>query len=597
MVLSVVSCKTAEKTSTTTPTTTKPSAVATTPSPSPVTGTSAPAPTTTPAVTGSPPPTSTPATATGQAKWWEKYGKPKYGGVLNYRVASLSPIWDVGDWRGRNVQLQYESIWDHDWTVPPEVHPFRFIFVPVDYQTGRLAKSWEWKDPTNLVVYLREGIRWQNKPPLNGREMTAYDVEFRFDRLLGTGSGYDKPEPMHVGRTGNLEKVTALDKYTVNFKFSRAAAMNIYVLLEPSNQNYIIPPELIKPGEAITDPAKAIGTGPWMITEVVEGSVATYDKNPDYWGYDERWPGNKLPYFDQIKFVCIPDLQTALAALRTAKIDLMDAVTDWRLVEQLGKSNPEIKRIPLPGPGPSISLRVDRSPFNDLRVRKALQMSIDREAIAASFYGGTVKPVPCAIIHPEAKGYNFPYEEWPDSLKEEYRYNIAAARKLLTEAGYPNGFKTNCVASGETSLLEVMKAYFLDIGVDMEIKMYEATAFMQIINQRKHDQMRWDGAGRSGADAPPFMAAKMYAANTAPNENMVNDPVYEDLLKKMENAVTLDELKSAIREADKYAISQHWSITTFPINRYNLYQPNVRGLEERRLPPNPGWQFARMWKE
>ena len=64
-----------------------------------------------------------------------------------------------------------------------------------------------------------------------------------------------------------------------------------------------------------------VGTGPYMLTEWVEGSSISWDKNPDYWGYDEKYPQNRLPYIDEIRALVMPDEATRLAALRTAKVD------------------------------------------------------------------------------------------------------------------------------------------------------------------------------------------------------------------------------------------------------------------------------------
>ena len=75
------------------------------------------------------------------------------------------------------------------------------------------------------------------------------------------------------------------------------------------------------------------------------------------------------------------------------------------------------------------------------------------------------------------KGWGFPYEEWPQDLKDEYAYNPTAAKKLLADAGYPNGFKTNVVAdtAGDMDLLQIVKSYFAEVGIDMEIRPMESS--------------------------------------------------------------------------------------------------------------------------
>ena len=582
-VLLVCAACTTSSSTTSTPTTTStsPSAVIT----------STKATTTAPAAT-----TSAPTTTAAESKWWDKFGEPKYGGTINYRVASLTPMWDVGDWRGNPTMLPYETLWRFDWTLDRSIWPFDFLFVPEEYHVGHLAESWEWVDPTTLKVNIRQGVKWQNKPPVNGRELTAQDIQFRYDRLLGTGSGFTQPEPMHIGRTGALDKATAIDKYTVEFKFKYPTALAIYTLLEESAQNFFVAPEVVPPqGEALTDWKLAIGTGPWMVNEVVEGSSISYVRNPDYWHYDPRHPQNRLPYADELKLLCIPDLATALSAIRTGKIDIITSVP-WEQAANLKRSNPEILQAALPMGGVSLEMRVDTPPFTDIRVRKALQMAIDRKALAKGIYGGTASGIPCGYVAPFLKGYAYSYDEWPQELKDEYGYNPERSRALLSEAGYPKGFSTNVVtaASGtDLDVLQAIKAYFKDIGVDMEIKVMAAPAFMALAQSKKYDQII--SGNRSHADAAPHMVAGMRYSKNAGNWNMNNDPAYDAIYEKIDKAKTVDELKSLIREADKYGIEQHWGISTFPVSIYTIYQPYLKGYSGEILGRNPGWIFSHLW--
>jgi len=138
----------------------------------------------------------------------------------------------------------------------------------------------------------------------------------------------------------------------------------------------------------------AIGTGPFLLKDFVSGSSATVIRNPNYWGSDERYPQNKLPYVDTVKFLIIPDDDEALAAMRAGKIDLISPVS-FQVARAMHKTNPEILQIPIPF-RQTISLdpRIDKAPFNDIRVRQAMQLAIDLPAIAKDYYLGTVEPYP-----------------------------------------------------------------------------------------------------------------------------------------------------------------------------------------------------------
>ena len=130
----------------------------------------------------------------------------------------------------------------------------------------------------------------------------------------------------------------------------------------------------------------AIGTGPFILTDYVSGSSAQLVKNPNFWAYDERYPQNKLPYINSIVYLIIPDTATALAALRTGKIEAVDGLLASD-AKNLNKTNPEILQVTYPPmAGHSLDLRNDLKPFNDIRVREAMQMAIDLPTIAKTYY-------------------------------------------------------------------------------------------------------------------------------------------------------------------------------------------------------------------
>ena len=116
--------------------------------------------------------------------------------------------------------------------------------------------------------------------------------------------------------------------------------------------------------------------------------------------------------------------------------------------------------------------RVDKAPFNNQKVREALQKAIDLQSIATNYYGGTCSADPQSLTSSDLKGWGFPYDQWPQSLKDQYSYDPTAAKALLAAAGFPNGFTTDCVAdsSGDLNLLEIVQSDFAAIGVKMSIQ-------------------------------------------------------------------------------------------------------------------------------
>ncbi len=528
--------------------------------------------------------------------WWDKFGEPQYGGTLTLATGSLSPKFDTTDWTFPTTNHHFENLFCGDWTLDRKVWPFIDTAYLQQYAAPWLAESWEWADPQTVTVHIRKGVHWQNKPPVNGREFTASDVKHHYDRALGIGSGYDKPNPLYISILGSIERVTVKDKYTVDFRFKTPSAMSIYVLLEMGVQNSIEAPEAVQAeGGQLTDWRKAVGTAAWMLTDFVPESSIVYSRNPNYWGYDERHPENQLPYIDTFRIIVIPDASTQLAALRTGKIDELGA--SWERSLELSKTNPELIQWKLPAFGQGLGMRCDKEPFTDIRVRKALQMAIDRETIAKTYYGGVVDGKPSMVTRSGVTGWTTPYDEWPQELKDEYSYNPKRAKQLLAEAGYPNGFKTNIVTSGmfDVELLQIIVAYFKDINVDMEIRRMEVPAYMSYVRSFSHDQMySWF---EGGLGFTPNISVQWRHSKTGPsNYTRNNDPSYDALVAQYFAATTEDEARRIFNEVMWKILENHWAIQVCPLVSFVVFQPYVKGYSGETLEfRNLAFYAARWW--
>jgi peptide/nickel transport system substrate-binding protein len=529
-----------------------------------------------------------PTTSTTVANWWDKLGVPKYGGTLNWRLADLPNQFDPYNYISL-VGYQFEGLFMLDWKLDRSVWDFKSGWNPPEYWTGLLAESWEWPDQQTMIIHLRKGVHWQNKAPLNGREFTAYDVEYHFDRVLGTGHGFTEPDPYYKGWIGPWEKATATDKYTIEFKFKNPSAIiNLWSMFEKTTQ-FIEAPESVEQN-LLKDWQDTVGTGPWMLIDYVTDSSLELTKNPNYWGVDERHPNNKLPYVDNVKVLRIADIATSTAALRTGKIDFMDSL-DWQQAKTILNTNPELQQSKVNQQGFNLMPRDDLSPFTDIKVREALQMSLDLATIAKSHYGGTVDGKPAGMISPAFKGYVNPYDQWPQELQNEFSYNVTEARKLMTEAGYPNGFKTNCLAIStmDMDLLQIIKAYFLDIGVDMEINTMEFGPAFALVRAGKTDGFwMWYGAG-----TPPLIAIENNVSKVSLAHH--NDLAFDVIVEKFRKSTTTAEAQQYVKEADMYWIQHHYTIETFPRASFTLWQPYLRGFSGEFDAGNNPYYWARFW--
>lgn len=539
--------------------------------------------------------TSTPA-AGGESYWWDKFGEPQYGGSLNIQTSSLSPKWDTNI--GLPDSYLYEPLFASDWTRDRvNDSTYSYHWVSPEYWAENLAESWEWQDPQTVVIKIKEGIHWQDKEPVNGREFTAYDVEHHYHRIIGIGSGYTEPQgPTLAVFFRTYESVTALDNYTVAIKFKNVSVpINTMTLFDTVLQNYEAP-ELIEAYGNITDWTQVVSTGPWLVTDYIAGSSLKLSRNPNYWGYDERYPENSLPYLDEIDIMAIPDVSTAISALRTGKIDIL-ADLDWQRAKLIEESNPELLSVKAPqSPIGGFKFRCDKEPFTDINVRKAMQMAIDLPLIAETYFGGTTEGIPCGLAISEYKGWGFPYEEWPQSLKDEYSYDPDKARQLLAEAGYPEGFSTSIVAPSNLDLeiLEIVKAQLFDIGVDVEIEVMDPATAQALGFAGKVEQLYYS---QSIAASTPTTGAQVMGMDFILNHNDAN---YQALLGNLFSASDFDEAKQFVSDCDRYFLEQHWCVQGLKPYKYTFWNPSVKGYSgESTLitytGPNPAMMWARLW--
>jgi len=478
-----------------------------------------------------------------------------------------------------------EQLTADNWTLSPTVYDYSGSFRPSDYVKGFLAESWEFTDSNTYVIHLRKGIHWQDIPPVNGREFTADDAVYHYHRLYGGGDGFTKPSPYYatVAMWQDVTSITAPDKYTVIFKWKTPNPELITETVQANGAGSDLEaPEAVKQWGDLNDWHHAIGTGPFILKDFVSASSASMVKNPNYWGYDERYPQNKLPYIDRLTILIIPDNATALAAMRTGKIDVLDSIS-LQNGKSMQKTNPEIMQMPLPlGSTLSIDPRVDKAPFTDIRVRKAMQMAIDLPTIASTYYGGSVSsPNPSSLTAIEMKGWGWPYEQWPQDLKDEYAYNPTAAKRLLSDAGFPTGIKTNIIVdtAADIDLLQIVKSYFTAVGIDMDIRTMESAAFSSYVtNGRKQDQLAQRSQGFLGVNYEPFRQIIKFTTGYSLNYLMVSDPVYDAFYTKANAATSIDGVKQVLRDANEYVVRQHWCVSLLEPYLLTLYQPWLKGF-------------------
>ena len=538
---------------------------------------------------------------------------PEWGGTITYgRVswAAHSDVWYISGWATHNIGLVNEMLGIGDWGIDRDVWDWRALAdPPPPSRKGALAESWETPDDTTIIFNIRQGVRWHDKAPMNSRLLTAKDVEYNWHRLLGLGKFSEAgPSPVVGGlKPDNFESITATDKYTVVFKLKEPDLRALLNLLAHWVA-VIYPPEVIEQHGDYKDWRNTVGTGPYELTELVEDSTRTWTKNPDYWAYDEKYPENRLPYVDKVITLFMPDEATRLAALRTGTIDMLGTVGDSQLrsidqIESLKRTDPEIEVWPFKYRSDQsfFFVGVHRPPWNDIRVRQAMQMAVDRETIVNTFYKGYGNATPQGYIANDMP-FGTPFEEWPEEVKKTYRYDPAGAEALLDAAGLTRGadgirYKTRMAyyERFDPSYAELVAGYWRQIGVVIEID--AGMDWPTIVGATKGDQDTYRMTSASVAIRYRLPDHLWSFHSDSGQHWSLKDPEYDALWDKANAVTTLEEQNRLGKEAIMYTTAKHSFVYGVETPQFQAWQPWVKGYNaEIRLGMGETQSFlARLW--
>ena len=543
---------------------------------------------------------------------------PQYGGSISYAIPFNPGFFDPQfGWAATRANSPiFEKLLIADWTVPFDVNPFdnRFYIGVPEHTANWLAESYEISpDLLTYTFNIRPGVHYHRNDNIewdgeNGRESNAYDWEHSWQRTLGLGP-YDEEEvsgfvPEWVGVP--IETVTATDNYTLEFKFSQPVPLALGNMIHPWHGGHVYPKEVVEQHGDFQDWRYAIGTGSFSVVSYEDAVAITYEKNPDYWANDPLFPEYQLPYLDSLKAHIIPEAATRLAALRTAKLDWERRLGPEQATALID-SHPQLVYSTGPGPrGLDMAVNVTKPPMDDIRVRKAMNMAIDRETIAAAYFKGwadpTIHGIYNAKLQPE---WGTPFEEWQEQLQSEYTYNPEAANALLDEAGYErgaDGFRLKTAYevspewySGDLGYAKIIKFYFAEIGIDLEIRPLSRGELVDRVRSGENE-LTWIFRGVT-SNTPPFVAVDHGAkCGTTSDAIHVCDPVYDKLALDAVQATTLEEMRERTKAAEMYATERHWVVVGFDRYQATFWWPWVGGYRgEHNLRSAPFSFFPRLW--
>jgi peptide/nickel transport system substrate-binding protein len=526
--------------------------------------------------------------------------KPQYGGTLEVGtvfVALTALSWDNADWNWKlnhDAGHFYEQLFAGDLSKAKRnggKHAFTLdAWLPADTLRGELAESWEVKEnPLRVEVRLRKGIMFPEKPGvMPSREFVADDVVFSYNRIANS----PKKIPTYFD---HVEKAEAADKYTVSFHLKEYNAEWDY-RFGWGYYSAIVPKEVVDAGAG--NWKNANGTGPFMLADFVSGSSNAYIKNPVYWDKEKiNGTDYKLPFIDKVVYRTIKDEATQLTALRTGKLDILETIR-WQNVDELKKNAPKLQwNKSLSTLGQFMALRVDTKPFDDIRVRRALNMAVNKQEIVSAYYNGNAELLGYPQ-HPDFTGYYEPLESMPDSIRELFTYNPARAKQLLAEAGYPNGFsfkvQVNANAPDHMDLLPLVAAYLEKVGVKLEIQPMEYAAYLSAMTSKTHAPGYFMYKGHTN---PTASIRSTFVTGQTWNPSRWSDPAYDKMMDEVYRERDEGKRQAIVKSMTREILDKAphiWLPTPYV---YSAWWPWVRnyGGELRVGAMRPGPIYARMW--
>lgn len=449
--------------------------------------------------------------------------------------------------------------------------------VTRDLNTGAidsyLAESWSVSDDgLTYTFHLKKNIKWQDGTPLTAKDY-VYSIQRHLDPALKSPTGKRS--------WGSLASYEAPDDYTLVLKLSAPDSTFLPgVALSPA-YNQPLPEHAVESlgAKFATQPVLA---GPFKFKDMQTGTQITLERNPDFdWGP----PGaSHPPYIQNLEYRQVKDYATILAGLESGEIDMAEVqAKDIGALTATGKVH--VEKMSTFGYNPTLAINTSKSPWDDVRVRQAINLALDRQAmIKVVQLDGFVGP----RFGPVAKGaYGF----WPGVEQIGYGFDLAKAKALMKDAGYVPGsdgvlekdgksLKFNLRAWSEEpypTLAQMVKAQLNSLGIALDIQLGPRTDVTSELVSGNYD------LGVVNMDGQPNGVALMREVFhssyiNALNVNRVNDPQLDKLLDASLHATTEAKALEYSADAQKLAVEQAYSVPLYTAQRFIAVSNRVKGL-------------------
>jgi peptide/nickel transport system substrate-binding protein len=445
---------------------------------------------------------------------------------------------------------------------------------------GDLAESWESSADQRVWTFrLRKGVKWHNVPPLNGREFTSADVKYCFEQYAKEG--------VQSFTFQEIEGTETPDKYTVRVHLRSPNVFFAHNLAEPIT--IMFPREVLEEDGDLKK--RMIGTGPFILKEHTRKVRIVLTRNPEYFE-------SGRPYLDEYTLLSTPDAATRMAAFRAGQNDVLWLASPSE-VDTVRKTipNAQVHAFHNTLAPWGLALAQDRAPYNDVRVRRAISMAIDRQKQVDTLFEGH------GIC-----GWGVPYiyyQDKPPTLAQQgpwVQYKPAEARKLLAEAGHPNGFETTLFyyeyfPQQTSQVQQVQQELKKNLNITIKISKLDYTTYYGRYVDGKWDGMCWGFQSGHAVGLDERTYHYLHSKSTK-NFFRVNDAQIDELTSKLRRTPDRAEQKVITRKIVDREFDQVFRMWMPYDNGFMVFQPHVRNAAAGALRRSDGYgssTLARVW--
>ncbi|MGO1849971.1 ABC transporter substrate-binding protein [Microbacterium sp.] len=418
-----------------------------------------------------------------------------------------------------------------------------------------LATEWEWTEPTSLKISLRDGVTFSD-----GKAFTANDV-------VGTLDRYIAQEQSLAASLAVIDGYEAVDDSTIVINTASPTGTLVGIL----SMVYIGQAEHSTDDEWWAQP---VGTGAFVIDDYVADDHVTLVRHEDYWG--------EKALLNTLTFKIVPDINAKMTGLSNDEIQVVNGVPFDQIEAVKGMQNVELTQVD------SLNywflwFENEHTPLDDVRVRKAMWQALDISTILTSLYGDTVSPMD-SFCPSTAFGCP-PAEGMPT-------YDPENAKKLLAEAGYPDGFSTDIIFSTATSdtnnLVQTLISAWDEVGVTVEPRGLDAASWLS-----EFTALNWDmdvQANQTITGDADYTLNRLYSCE-AKRLGYCNEDL-DELMMRAQQSTSQDERADLYQQVVDMMAEDAPAIPLFQVKANVAARSNVQGL---KVPPTEFIDFSTVY--